>query len=211
MEKLHRIRFSLLTLVIGSLLGIIGLVIRGPVPLPNIDADAWAKAVTGSSYFMAQVLNIIAYVLPFFGFWALYAFLAKIEKSEKIAFWGFMFSIIGTALSLPTLGIFSFVSPQLAQRYLQGDTQLSEIITQVAIGQPALINISGGVIYLIGTVLLGVAIWRSSLLPKWAGLLLALHGLFLVFGFALFPVLILGWVFLLCCGVWVYFGATKIE
>ena len=52
----------------GSLLGIVGLVLRGPVPFPNMDVDAWAQAVTGSNYFLAQVLNIIAYVLPYLGF-----------------------------------------------------------------------------------------------------------------------------------------------
>jgi hypothetical protein len=211
MEKTNRIRLGLLTLVLGSTLGIVGLALRGPVPLPNMDVDAWAQAVTGSNYFLAQVLNILAYVLPYFGFWALYAALSRIERVEKIAFWGFMSSIIGTSLALPTLGIFSFVSPQLAQRYLQGDTHLPEIITQVAAGQPALINLSGGVIYLLGTVLLGVAIWRSGQIQKWAGLLIALHGLFLIFGFTLFPVLILSWVFLLVSGLWVFFGIAKVE
>ena len=105
---------SILTLAIGSVLGLIGLVLRGPVPLPNMDVDTWAQAVTASNYFLAQVLTIFAYILPYFGFWALYAYLARIERVERIAFRGFMSSIIGTSLALPTLGIFSFVSPQLA-------------------------------------------------------------------------------------------------
>jgi hypothetical protein len=209
MENPKRIRLGLLTLVLGSLLGIIGLVLRGPVPLPNMDVTAWARAVTGSNYTLAQVFYICAYVLPYFGFWSLYAYLSKVGQVEKIAFWGFMGAIIGTSLALPTLGIFSFISPQLALRYLQGDTQLPEIVTQVAIGQPAIINILGGTIYLIGTALLGLAIWRSRKVHKWAGLLLALHGLFLVIGFTLFPVLLLGWVFLFFGGFWVYYGVAK--
>ena len=92
----------------------IGLLLRGPMPLPNMDVDAWAQAVTGSNYFLAQVLTIIAYVLPYFGFWALYAYLAKVEQVERTAFLGFMGSIVGTSLALITLGIFSFVSPQIA-------------------------------------------------------------------------------------------------
>ena len=64
MESSTRIHLSLLTLVVGSVLGIFGLVLRGPVPLPNVDVDAWARAVTGSNYFLAQVMTIFAYVIP---------------------------------------------------------------------------------------------------------------------------------------------------
>ena len=201
-----RIRLSILTLAIGSVHGIIGLALRGPEPLPNLDVDTWAQAVTGSNYFLAQFLTIFAYILPYFGFWALYAYLASIEQVERIAFWGFMSSIIGTSLALATLGIFSFVNPQIAQRYLQGDNYLPEIITHVATGQPAIINLLGGTIYLIGTGLLGLAIWRSGILPKLAGVLIALHGLSLIFGFTLFPLLILSWVFLLIAGLWIFFA-----
>lgn len=68
MKDPARIRIGLLTLVIGSVLGIVGLVLRGPVPLPNVDVDTWAQGVTDSSYFLAQVLTIFAYVIPYFGF-----------------------------------------------------------------------------------------------------------------------------------------------
>ena len=209
MESSTRIRLSLLTLVVGSVLGIFGLVLRGPVPLPNVDVDAWARAVTGSNYFLAQVMTIFAYVIPYFGFWAIYARLAKLDKVERLVFWGFMCSIIGTSLAIATLGVFSFVSPQLAERYFLGDNQLPEIISQVATGQPAIINILGGILYLLGTVSLGLAIWRSGSLPKWSGLLIALHGLFLVFGFMLFPVLLLSWVFLLSGGFWLVYGMKE--
>jgi hypothetical protein len=73
-------------------LGIIGLALRGPVPLLNLDVDTWTQVVTGSNYFLAQILSIFASILPYFGFWALYAYLAMIEHIEKIAFWGFMSS-----------------------------------------------------------------------------------------------------------------------
>jgi len=201
-----RIRWSLLTLVFGSLIGVIALLLRGPVPLPNVDVDAWAWAVTGKSYNLAQILLIVAYVIPFFGFWAIYAVLQSEEKVEKLAFWGFMGGILGTALAMPTLGIFSFMSPPLAQGYLGGNDRLPDLITRVAFGRPAIINLSGGTIYLLGMVLLGLAIWRSGNLPKWTGLMMALHGLALVFGFTLFPVLVLGWVLLLIAGLWLFVG-----
>jgi hypothetical protein len=63
-----------------------GLALRRPVPLPNLDVDTWVQVVTGSSYFLAQILSIFAYILPYFGFWVLYAHLARIKQVERIAF-----------------------------------------------------------------------------------------------------------------------------
>ncbi len=91
-ENSTRIRLSILTLAICIVLGLIGLVLRVPVPLPNMDLDTWAQVVTGSNYFLAQILTIFAYIFPYFGFWALYAYLARIKQVERIAFWGFMSS-----------------------------------------------------------------------------------------------------------------------
>lgn len=209
METSVRIRFGYLTLVVGSLLGILGLLLRGPVPLPNMDIESWSSGVTSSNYFLAQVLTIFAYVIPYVGFWAIYARVAMIEKVERAAFWGFMSSIVGTSLAIATLGVFSFVSPRLAELYLQGNEQLPNIIIEVATGQPAIINILGGTLYLLGTVLLGIAIWRSGLHPKWAGALIALHCTFLIFGFMYFPVLLLSWVFLFFAGMWLFFSMSN--
>ena len=72
-----RIRYSLWTLPVAGLLGTAALLLRGPVPpLPDLDPAAWAEAVTGSRYPFTQYAYIVAYVVPYPGFWALYAALA---------------------------------------------------------------------------------------------------------------------------------------
>ena len=200
----QRIRFGLLVLGLSSVLGIIALLLRGQVPLAQNDAQAWAQSVTGGQYIWAQVLYIFAYVIPFWGFWALYAWLSKNDRVERMAFWGFLCSIVGTSLALPMLGVFAFVSPLIAQRYLGGDAQILDMLTQASSGVPLMVNLAGGVLYLLGTVLLGVAVWRSGLMAKWVGPLIALHGLFLVFGFTLYPLLLLGWVLLVVSGFWLF-------
>lgn len=204
MGRQRRICWSLFTFVLGSALGLIGLLMRGPVPLPNVDIETWAMAVSSESYFTAQALTLLAYVIPFFGFWALYDLLAPWERVEKLAFWGFMTAIIGTSLAIATLGVFSYVSPYLAEDFMLGDLDAPDMITQIATGRPAIINIFGGSLYLLGTVLLGLAVWRSDLLPKWPGLLIAAHGLSLVFGFMFYPLLLASWIFLLAGGLWLF-------
>jgi len=46
-----RIRLSILTLAIGSVLGIIGLALRRPVPLPNLDVDTWRRQLLAAAIF----------------------------------------------------------------------------------------------------------------------------------------------------------------
>ena len=58
-------------------------------------------------------------------------------------------------------------------------------------------------LYLIGFVLFGVAIWRSETLPKWAGALLGVSGLILAVPVDS-PILgILGSILLLIAGAWI--------
>jgi len=45
--------------------------------------------------------------------------------------------------------------------------------------------IPGLLLYLVGAILVGVAIWRSRTLPKWAGLLYAPTGLLIASGVAI--------------------------
>ena len=192
------------TFILGGILGLVGVQLRGPVPMPRADVNTWAQAVTNENYFLTQLLTLIAYVLPYLRFWGLYASLSVRGNTEKLAFWGFMASIIGASLAIAMLGVFSYVSPILAENFLQGDLSSPGVITQVATGNPVLINLLGGLLYLIGTALLGIAIWRSDSLPKWSGVLVGLLGLFLVIGFMFHPLLILSWLFILFSGEWLF-------
>jgi hypothetical protein len=115
-----------------------------------------------------------------------------------------MTTIIGTSLAIATLGVFSYVSPYLAKDFMLGNMDAPEMITEIATGRPAIINIFGGSLYLLGTVLLGLAAWRSDLLPKWSGLLTAAHRFCLVFGFMFYLLLLASWIFLLAGGLWLF-------
>jgi hypothetical protein len=86
---------------------------------------------------------------------------------------------------------------------------LLQIITAVVTGSPSIINLLGGTVYLAGTILLGIAVWRSGTLSKWAGTFLALHGACLVFGFTILPVLVVGWVLLVAGGGWISWTIWK--
>ena len=195
-----RIRIGLWSMPVASLVGLVGILLRGPFALPVPDVDAWAGAATQSSFTIGQILLIAGYVLPFFGFWALYAYLSE-KIGEKIAFWGFMLSVWGTALALPGLGITAFAGPLAAESYLAGQGHTADLIMNAMMNRGFAVSIAAAICYSVGPILLGIALWRSSAAPRWTALGFGLHGLCLSFGFGFYPVLIFGWVILIASSV----------
>ena len=204
-----RLIICLWTLPISGVVAIGALFLRKFIVLPGNDALEWAQMVTSSSYLTAQYIYILAYVIPFLGFWALYMYLSQ-HHLEKLAFWALMGAILGTALPLTTQGVFSFASPAIGDLYLQGNTQSPQIITEIAFGPSmAMAGLPGAFLYVGGCIAFGVAIWRSGVISKWNGIFLALHGLFIAFGFGIPALLVLSWVFLVICGIWIISSIRK--
>ena len=78
-------------------------------------------------------------------------------------------TVLGNALFLPLQGVSTFSAPEEGQAVLAGLEEFEElppIFANTVFGLTALLDI---VLLLVGNVLLGVAVWRSGILPKWAG------------------------------------------
>lgn len=208
-DKSRRILVCLLTLPISGGLAMAALFLRKFALFPGEAPGDWAEVVTSGSYAFAQYGYVIAYILPFFGFWALYASLKDLEKVERIAFWGFMGALLGTALALPTLGVFTFVSPEIGRLYLAGESQLPQMITDIGMGSSMVLGIPAAFLFAGGCLLLGIAVWRSGTLTRWPGVMLALHGFCLVFGFGIPLLVILSWVLLVLSGSWLAWDIGK--
>jgi len=209
----RRLMACLWTLPVSGVMAIGALLLRKFIVLPGDDPLEWAQMVASSGYLTAQYIYILAYVMPFLGFWALYMYLAQ-QHLEKLAFGGLMGTLLGTALPLTTLGVFAFASPAIGDLYLQGNAQSPQIITEIAFGPSmSLAGLPGAFLYVGGCIAFGVAIWRSGVFPKWSGVCLALHGLFIAFGFGMPAVLVLSWVLLAVCGVWIIssIGRTNVS
>ena len=185
------------------------LLLRNFTVLPGDDPSAWAQMVVSGNYLTAQFIYILAYAIPLLGFWALYMVLSQLNF-EKLAFWGFLGTLLGTALPLTTLGVFAFASPAIGDLYLQGNAQAPGIINEVAFGSSMmLVGLPGAFLYVGGCIAFGIAIWRSESLSRWSGVLLALHSLFIAFGFGMPILLVLSWVFLVICGSWIILDINK--
>jgi hypothetical protein len=204
----RRIIAGLWTFPISGVMAISALFLRKFVNLPVGDITEWAQDVVSGNYLTAQYLYILAYVIPFFGFWALYMYLAQRGK-ERMAFWGLMGTLLGTGLPLTTLGVLAYASPVIGRLYLQGDTHLPQVINEIAMGSSLIMGMPGAFLYIGGCISFGVAIWQSGTINKWSGVMLALHGLFVAFGFGMPPLLVLSWILLILSGILFVLGVQK--
>jgi hypothetical protein len=190
--KPKRLIWSLLTLPISGSLAIVALLLRKFVGLPGENLVGWANVVSSDIYLISQYIYILAYILPFFGFWALYMYMMRREL-ERLAFWGLMGTLIGTGLFLTTLVVFAYAYPEIGKLYLQGGSQLPQVITDIAMGPSMLLGMPGAFLYVGGCILFGVAVWKCEGLSRWPGVILGLHDLLITFGFGSPLLLVLGW------------------
>jgi hypothetical protein len=200
---------GLLTLPVSGVLALTALMIRGPIGSPLDDIAEWSRFTSSGIYLGAQIAMIIAYVLPFYGLCSLYVYLHSNDRVERMAFIGMVTSLMGTALALPASGIFAFVAPVVSRSFLHNQINISQVFIDSVSGPGLIVGIVSAVLYTLGPIFLGVAVWRCSSLPKWAGACFASHGVLLSFGFSFFPALILGWVLFTLGGGWITWSILK--
>ena len=142
-----------------------------PQPDPNTHYDAWARFVTTDFYVLNHLFaSILGTILVIFGTFALGAYLAT-SRAGRMGLTAMVVAVLGTALFLTVGGVSTFAVPEQGQAHVLGIDEyrnmpdiLAEAVMLATMGVDMLLM-------LVGNVLLGVAIWRSGTLPKWAGAL----------------------------------------
>jgi hypothetical protein len=154
-----------------------------PQPDQVTDPEGWARFVSSSGYLVGHVLgNVLGSVLVIFGTFALGAMLAA-SRAPRLGLWGMVLSITGYVLFTIPGVISTFATPAIGAAYLAGNRavmslEFSPILT--------VITLLALLLAVIGNGLLSVAIWRSGILPRWAGVIWAAATLiFYVLGFAI--------------------------
>jgi hypothetical protein len=139
-----------------------------PQPDQASDPDGWARFVSSTSYLVGHVIgNVLGTALAIFGTFALGAFLAT-SRAARLALWGMVLAVAGHILFTVPGAISTFATPAVGTAYLAGNRdvmalEFSDVVT-------AIIAL-GLLLAVIGNTILGVAIWRSSTLPRWAGVI----------------------------------------
>ncbi|MET3950881.1 hypothetical protein [Arthrobacter sp. UYEF36] len=141
-----------------------------PQPDQEKDPDAWALFVSSDSYQFSHLLGSTGgTILALFGVFALGCCLAN-SRVGGLALAAMVTAAAGTALLLVPAVISTFATPSIGKAYLGGN---QEVMLLEFPGSMTAAFLVGLLLALLGNTLLGVAVWRSHVLPRWAGALLA--------------------------------------
>ncbi len=161
-------------------LGLLGLPLYGaltffsslnPQPDPNTHLEAWARYVTTDFYLYKHLFaSGLGLILAIFGTFALGTYLAS-SRAGRMGLAGMVTAVFGSALFLMVGGVSIFAAPKQGQAILAGIEEYEKLPDILA--DTALLPTMGvGVLLMLGgNVLLGVAVWRSGTLSRWAGAL----------------------------------------
>ena len=139
-----------------------------PQPDQEIDPVAWARFVSSDSYQVSHLVGSTGgTLLAVFGLFALGCFLAG-SRSGRLALAAMVMAVAGTTLLLVPAVISTFVTPAVGRAYLAGNQDVMQLEFP---GSMSAAFMAGLLLAFAGTVLLGVAAWRSRMLPRWAGAL----------------------------------------
>ena len=163
-------------------IGLLGLALYGvmtffssldPQPDPNTQLEAWSRFVTTDGYALKHLfLSVLGIIFAIFGTFALGAYLTR-SRAGRLGLVAMVITVFGHALFLPIGGVSTFAAPEEGQAVLAGIEEFEALPTIFANTlQTATFGVSI-LLGFVGNVLLGVAVWRSGILPKWAGALWA--------------------------------------
>jgi hypothetical protein len=171
----NRIPLGALALILAGLtLAPTGLLMRGVPTAPERNLE-FAAGANSSGWRLGMALAGISLALLILGTLALYAHLSQTTE-EGLAFAGLVMTIGLIALMLPATGFAAYVVPAVGRLVAQGQAEMVEVMNQTFKEPFPLIPFFSGILWNVGSVLLGVAIWRSGTLWPWAGLLYIVYG-----------------------------------
>jgi hypothetical protein len=135
-------------------------------------------SVTTEGWFIIQLLKTVMCLLFLLGITGLYARQAKV--AGRIGLIGFLLFSFAWALQLPFVFAEAFILPPMAPvapAFVEGFLSvINESASEVNIGLlPVLYSLAGG-LYMLGSLVFGIATYRAHILPRAAAILLTLAG-----------------------------------
>ncbi len=134
------------------------------------ETEEWARFVGSTSYLVDHVFGTIGGgILAILGVFALGAYLAR-SRAGRLGLAAMVVTVVGQALGLSIGGITAFATNAIGRAYLAGIEDVMGVEFSASMTATLVLVV---LLLFVGNVLLGVAVWRSGILPKWAGALWA--------------------------------------
>src|ERR687889_2708002 len=173
-----------------------------------IDPQEAATAYASLGYFLSQFVGyILGLTFLTLGIFALTVYLSEV-RGERWTLLAMVLSIVGIGLLLSHYGLRTYAVPALGGAYLDGAQNAVELANAIFCDPTQSVFYVAFLLYSAGFILFGFAVWGSGTLPRWAGVLLAIHAPLLSGPLPdLFSVL--GALLLLVGGGWVTFAVLR--
>src|SRR5215212_2195255 len=168
-----------------------------------------ARAYTTFGYFFSQFVGYVVGLTHLtVGVYALTVYLSEFRR-ERWTLVAMALSILGIGLLLSHYGLSTYALPVLGEAYLNGVQNAVVVANTILLdGLTRSVLYAAFLLYSAGFILFGFGVGGSGALPKWAGVLLALHApLFTAPLPNLFSVL--GALLLLVGGGWITFAVLR--
>lgn len=137
---------------------------------------AWSEYVTTANFLISHLIgSIFGTTIGILGVISLGLFLADSRRSRS-ALLGTVAVVLGSGGVLALFGIAASTQPALGDAYLGGLAEARDLY-QAVYGPSTLgLALTSIVLFSLGSILLGTAIFGSGTLPKWTGVAYALSG-----------------------------------
>jgi hypothetical protein len=181
-------------------------------PDTRTDFAGFARYVTTMEFLLSHIVNsIVGAAVGVLGLLALFVFLALRVRSHLAAV-GLVFAVVGNVMITAIFGMAAFAQPSVGRLYLAGHTEDAVATYNDMYGVPLSATAAVGLpLLVIGIVCIGIAIARSRMLPRWAGIVMAVGiVVFGIVGFILADfVQSIGAVLLVASTLWVATSARR--
>lgn len=196
------IRTGILALPVGAVLKLLGNIGTFDSIGYGIPRAAEAATATSPEFFLGEFAgSVVPVLLGVFGVFALFAYLAP-RAPARAAGAGLVCTVLGSGITVLGLGVINFAIPALGTAYEDGHRN-AMVVADSFFTWPRGAMLYPAVLYPIGMICFAVAIWRSAVLPRTAGVALALASLLVAIPVPLHAVRLAGGALGLIAGVWV--------
>lgn len=139
-----------------------------PQPDQATDPEGWARFVSAPSYQVSHLIGSVGgTILAILGIFALGAYLAP-TRAGRLGLSAMVVTVLGNALLMVPAVISTFATPAIGRAYLSGFDDVMEIQFSDTLTFAFLLGL---VLAFVGSVLLGVAMWRSDIVARGAAIL----------------------------------------
>jgi hypothetical protein len=175
----RHVRWGLATLGLAGALFFVGYLTAGPFVGEMLEPATFVDTFGPRRFQAGMVVNMLAMIVSFFGFFALYAYLTG-SGQRRAGVVGLVLATVGNGLLLAVMAVPMALIPTAANRYADSPAEAVAIVEEVFTGPVVMtIFMATTLLLTVALVVYAVGLWRERRLPRAAVGLLAVGYLFL--------------------------------